>query len=374
MKIAVYAISKNEEAFIQRCIESAKDADYFVLADTGSTDQTVRLAREAGATVHEITVSPWRFDHARNAALALVPSDADVCVALDVDEVMEDGWRAEVERAWEPDTTRLRYLFDWGHGIRFMSEKVHTRRGYYWKFPCHENLVADARIVEKYAATDKLLITHHADPAKSRSQYLDLLRVGAEEFPTDPRTAFYYGRELFFHGSPKDAIQELSRYLELPTATWKDERSAVMRYIGKAFKALGDVNQSSSWFQCAAREAPYRREPWLDIAGNAYEAAAWVECLWAVQQALAIEEGQDSWLSEPTAWSARPYDLAAVASYRLGKYAEAILWGERAVALAPQDERLSNNLAWYHKATVDFRDPDFLEKAGGHPDDDPDPD
>ena len=40
--------------------------------DTGSTDETVALARENGAVVHDICITPWRFDLARNAALALV--------------------------------------------------------------------------------------------------------------------------------------------------------------------------------------------------------------------------------------------------------------------------------------------------------------
>ena len=40
MKIAVYAISKNEEQFVKRFCESAKDADLILIADTGSTDNT----------------------------------------------------------------------------------------------------------------------------------------------------------------------------------------------------------------------------------------------------------------------------------------------------------------------------------------------
>ena len=70
MKIAVYAISKDEAAFVERFCASAKDADLILIADTGSADETVSLAREHGATVHEICISPWRFDRARDAALA----------------------------------------------------------------------------------------------------------------------------------------------------------------------------------------------------------------------------------------------------------------------------------------------------------------
>ena len=75
MKIAVYAISKNEAQFVKRFCESAKEADLILIADTGSTDDTVELSKESGATVYNICIKPWRFDLARNAAMALIPGE-----------------------------------------------------------------------------------------------------------------------------------------------------------------------------------------------------------------------------------------------------------------------------------------------------------
>ena len=69
LNICVYAISKNEAQFVRRFCESAKEADLILIADTGSDDGTVDLARECGAVVYDIHISPWRFDLARNAAL-----------------------------------------------------------------------------------------------------------------------------------------------------------------------------------------------------------------------------------------------------------------------------------------------------------------
>ncbi|MEI2419703.1 hypothetical protein V6O07_05470, partial [Arthrospira platensis SPKY2] len=102
MKICVYAISKNEEQFVKQFCESAKDADLILIADTGSIDGTVEQARACGAVVHEICITPWRFDKARDAALALIPRDIDVCISLDLDERLEPGWREEIGRVWRP--------------------------------------------------------------------------------------------------------------------------------------------------------------------------------------------------------------------------------------------------------------------------------
>ena len=85
MKICVYAISKNEARFVKRFCDSAKDADLILIADTGSTDDTIQLAMNAGARVYDICVKPWRFDKARDTALALVPGDFDICISLDLD-------------------------------------------------------------------------------------------------------------------------------------------------------------------------------------------------------------------------------------------------------------------------------------------------
>ena len=66
MKIIVYGICKNEEKFVKRWVESMAEADEIVVLDTGSSDNTVSALQKAGVNVTEETISPWRFDVARN--------------------------------------------------------------------------------------------------------------------------------------------------------------------------------------------------------------------------------------------------------------------------------------------------------------------
>ena len=55
MKIVVYAIAKNESAFVDRWMDSMSEADQVVVLDTGSDDYTERLrARGAQVTVERI--------------------------------------------------------------------------------------------------------------------------------------------------------------------------------------------------------------------------------------------------------------------------------------------------------------------------------
>jgi glycosyltransferase involved in cell wall biosynthesis len=108
MKIAVYSIALNEHQFVKPWFESAKEADYLLIADTGSTDGTVELAKSLGINVQTILVKPWRFDVARNASIALLPADIDYCIALDMDEVLLPGWKQCLEKALENNWTRPR--------------------------------------------------------------------------------------------------------------------------------------------------------------------------------------------------------------------------------------------------------------------------
>ena len=73
LKICVYAICKNEYKFVDRWMDSMKEADLIVVTDTGSTDDTVEQLRKQGAVVHLDEVKPWRFDVARNLSLDHVP-------------------------------------------------------------------------------------------------------------------------------------------------------------------------------------------------------------------------------------------------------------------------------------------------------------
>ena len=345
MKIIVYAISKNEEKFVKRFCESAKDADLIVIADTGSTDATVSLARQHGAIVHDICITPWRFDKARDAALALVPRDADICISIDLDEVLEPGWRQEIERVWKlGETTRLRYGYDWGQGIRFQYEKIHARHGYHWHHPCHEYPRPDHRITENYAETQKLLVSHHPDPSKSRSQYLDLLELSIKEDPNCPRNAFYYARELTFYNKWDEAVVHLNKYLALPKAIWANERCYAMRLLGKAHETFGKMHDASKWYRLAIAEAPGTREPWCDHAMFCYRINSWEECYFAASKALQITDRQNVYTCDPKVWGALPHDLASIAAWNMGLKDKAKDHIQKAAELAPDDTRIQGNL------------------------------
>lgn len=344
LKICVYAISKNESQFVRRFCDSAKDADLILIADTGSTDDTVKLALECGAKVHDICIKPWRFDLARNAALALIPGDYDVCISLDLDEVLEPGWREEIERVWTAETTRLRYKFDWGCGISFFYEKIHHRSGYRWWHSVHEYPRPDGRITEVYAHTDMLLVSHHPDNTKSRGQYMPLLELAVKEDPHCPRNAFYHARELTFYARWSEAITALNKYLAMPEATWQNERCYAMRLLGKSYDELGNSWEAHKWLRLACAEAPGTREPWVELSMFCYRRGLWLEGYSAAKQALLITDKALVYTMDPSVWGEKPWDLASICAWNLRLKDEATQLCRKALEFAPTDSRLLSNL------------------------------
>src|SRR5690606_964218 len=83
-RLTAIILTYNESEHIQACLESVKFADSRRVFDSGSTDNTVQLAKESGADVIQRD-----FDHyagQRNAALDSVTESADWVLFVDADE------------------------------------------------------------------------------------------------------------------------------------------------------------------------------------------------------------------------------------------------------------------------------------------------
>jgi len=344
-KIAVVSIMKNESQFVKRWADSAREADYLILLDTGSTDDSIKVAKESGVIVHEKVFNPWRFDHARNHLLDLVPDDVDYVINLDVDEVLVAGWREKMDGV-PPNVTRPRYKYTWSwkedgtEGLVYAGDKIAKRHGFRWKHPVHEVMMPSEPQVEAFV--EGLEIHHHPDNTKSRGQYLPLLLMSVDEDPEDDRNMYYCARELFFNGEFEKASEYFRKHLKLPTAVWEPERAFSMRFLAKIHE-----NEREKWLLRACAEYPLGREPWVDLAQHYYNVSNWSSCFYAASKALSITEKELLYLNEETAWGWYPHDLLAIAAHRINRNDIAIYHGMRAIELNPTEERLHKNMFFY---------------------------
>lgn len=349
LKIYVYAISKNEEKFVDRWVDSMNEADGIFVLDTGSTDNTVEKLKNRGVNVEVKIITPWRFDVARNESLKLIPEDADICVCTDLDEVFVPGWRKHLEESWVDDATKARYTYNWSLDeqnrpiVSFFYEKTHTLKDYKWTHPVHEVLTYYGD-KEKVVTIPDITLNHYPDQTKSRSSYLPLLELSVEEDPDDDRNMHYLGREYMYYERWNECIDTLIKHLKLPRATWKDERSASMRFIARSYTALNRFDEAIMWLDKAIEEAPHLRDPLMEKALLMYNLENWDELEKLVLQALEIPINGKTYINEVFTFNETPYDLLSIAYYNKGNKEKALENVLKAIEINPNDERLKKNL------------------------------
>ncbi len=343
-------------------MDSASEADWVCVLDTGSTDDTVERLHARGALVAQKTISPWRFDNARNESMKLIPAEAEICCCVDLDEQFRPGWREALEQAWTPDATRARYRYVWSflpdgrEGVVFWPEKIHKNGVYRWKHPVHEVLEYTGAGAERFVTAEGVQLDHRPDETKSRGQYLPLLELAVAEAPEDDRCRHYLGREYMYRGEWEKAIATLREHLSLPSATWADERCASMRFIGRCWRRLRRDDLAAVWYHRAIAEAPHLREPYLDYAALLYDAQNWAGVVFFANCALAVQERPRTYITEAAAWGTLPWDYLSIGLWNLGRAEDAAKAAKRATALAPEDARLQNNLAFFEHSLYNSPD------------------
>lgn len=83
----------------------------------------------------------------------------------------------------------------------------------------------------------------------------------------------------------------------------------------------------------------------MDLAEHYYHQADWLNCLSYATEGLKITHKSGSYLDTPDAWSAKLPDLAGIGAWNMGLQEQSLTFFEQAVQLAPEDDRIRNNLA-----------------------------
>lgn len=152
--ITACLIARNEERDLPHWLKTTAFADERIVLDTGSTDQTAELAREAGCQVYSYE---WADDFAAARNAALCHAAGEWVVFLDADESFEDPRevRPYLESlAARPEAKEVRRILAWMKNIdedkggiefqRFPAIRIFRRAGARYEGRLHETLVGAA--------------------------------------------------------------------------------------------------------------------------------------------------------------------------------------------------------------------------------------
>jgi tetratricopeptide (TPR) repeat protein len=269
MTLGLSMIVKNEAHTLRMCLESVQGVvSQIVVADTGSTDGTVDIACEFGATV--ITV-PWEHDFAkaRNAALAAVTTDW--VLVLDADEELDRSASRKISqllkrpgvggyltpiRNYVPSATgrgwdRAAQTNDSGHPrakdapAYFIHENCRLFRRnpeIYFIGRVHELVEHSIKSAGLKLLPSDICIHHFGQLAAEENRkrkaaaYLELLRLKVQELPNEPMAWLQLGlQEYEYSHETAEPLRCFERALQL-------EPKAVQGWLFKGMIQLDSGN------------------------------------------------------------------------------------------------------------------------------------
>lgn len=272
MQTAIYTIAKNEAHNVDAFMSAANGAPVYVL-DTGSTDNTVDLLKASGANVKQQTITPWRFDVARNIALDMVPKNIDVCVSLDMDEVIEEGWQQKLKDQWRGNIGNYMYVASWQDKEKTVPSvisprtRIHARHGFEWHRKIHEVIRPLPTTTEVRCDTD-IWVKHYQDD--KQRHYSKALDEVIEENPMDFDARLQRGGEMYQKQEWHKAIIDYMFYVR----HLADDYTPIMRHrkamtwvaLAYCFHKIGNNDMMFRSFLFAIAEDPNCREAWTNIA------------------------------------------------------------------------------------------------------------
>lgn len=84
---------KNEQDFLPTCLKSAQFADEILVLDSGSTDDSLKIAKKFGAKIHKYQWKGYKYSHELGAKKAT----GDWLFYLDADERISKNLRIQIE-------------------------------------------------------------------------------------------------------------------------------------------------------------------------------------------------------------------------------------------------------------------------------------
>lgn len=222
--ICLNMIVKNEAQVIERCLGSLRDlVDHWVIVDTGSTDGTQEIIRNAMRAIPgELLERPWvNFAHNRTEALEAARQKADYSFIIDADEVLvhEPGF------AW-PQLDKDSYVMEMlSGGVSYWKPQlVSNRLNWRYKSVLHEYLdCPEARTEGRIAGGRILRFTDGArarDPMTYRKDALVLEQALLDE-PNNDRYRFYLAQSYRDAGELDLAIKHYQKRVEM--GGWLEE-------------------------------------------------------------------------------------------------------------------------------------------------------
>lgn len=293
VEISLCMIVKNEEKVLARCLDSIADLmDEIIIVDTGSTDQTKKIAMQYTNHVYDFE---WIHDFSAARNFAFSKATKEYIYSADADEVLDvENHRRFVELKQmllpEIEMVQMKYGNQLSHGTAYNFDeeyrpKLFRRlREWTWIEPIHEQVRLDPVIFDS-----DIVITHKPHDNHAKRDFSVFQKQIREGKRLSGRLHHMYAMELYISGDEKDLAEaepffastavdpersmdevkeaacivcrsarmrgDSHTLLKMSLKDLLTEGSSEMCYeLGEYFYAVKDYDEAVMWFYNAAHE------------------------------------------------------------------------------------------------------------------------
>ena len=343
MKVGLVMIVKNEEAVIQRALESVKPfISTYVIVDTGSTDNTKKIISSVMSDVPGLVVDrPWvSFGHNRSEALALCDGRMDWAIMLDADDSV--GGTVPPSSVWQTEVDAFMISCIYGTTRHQRTQIFKTGIGWVYEGSVHEYAVcrSKAAAIAVLPPETHMITRCEGSRSKNSRRFITDAQLLEKELltkPDDHRILFYLAQSYRDAGLVEKAQLYYRNNLDI-SGGWDQER--YMTLVNLILLEKDDAERRRlTWM--AINLCPERLE-----AQYTYLTMHRSAELEPTQEIFAIASFTKGRKMEPSDLFVTPYiyemgmdDELAIVAFKTGHYREAYEASTRCMIVAPEPLR-----------------------------------
>ena len=376
-------IVKNEEKTLPKLYENIKDfvksGGEVVILDTGSTDNTVNLAKSYGfktyiaersfiehlsvksiKTIKKIHIEEdeveranllfkddttyFNFGKARNELHKYISND--IFIQIDGSDTLPVFDFEYIHQQIQNGSNRFEYTQIYGP-VELTISRFYNKNIDLWEGRTHEILTNKLKKNIMVLPKNKLTVIHNFQPKKRT--YLAGLFADILEKPTHTRTLYYLGRELFFSGLFKSTIKMLTKYVNQKDC-WIPERSSGYCLIGNCYEQLGKdyYGEAFKAYNDAFIAFNGWREPLLKMGRLCQRTDEFQRGLCYAMASLSINR-ISAFAESSCNYLGLPHEIAYWGYFFTKREREACTHWKIAITLEPKHEKYNNDAQYFNK-------------------------